>query len=275
MTERLTTLAAVKEWLEIPEDQETSDAQLLRLIDAASQFTLNYLNRDSLLATVYTQNFRGNGKNSQLLRNWPVLSVTSVGIGGTVIPASVRGVAGLPGSGFLISDPRNSQQSLDLYGYGFTYGAPSQVVYTAGFETSEAIVIASVEEGEPPEDVIVPFTPTNSGQWIGDVGVTIDDVVATLVTGTPTAGQYAVSEWGVYTFALADVGKDAVVTYSYCPWDLSQGVIELIGEWMKRKDRIGVLSKTLGGQETITYSQQDMNDTIKRAFIPYMNVVPV
>lgn len=277
MTERLTTLAAVKEWLELI-DTETSDDQLLRLINAASQFTLNYLNRDTLIPTEFTQNFKGNGKDYALLRNWPVLSVSSVGMAGQLITAATLGIGGLPSSGYTISDPRNSQQAVQLYGYNFYYGAPSQVIYVSGFEASQEVVISKVQAGAPPADVIVPFTPTNMGQWISPVSVFIDGVLAIQLTSNdplPSTGEYYVDEWGVYTFSLADVDKTAAVTYAYCPWDLSQGIIELIGEWFKRKDRIGLLSKTLGGQETITFSQKDMSDTIKRAFIPYMNVVPI
>lgn len=270
MTERLTTLAAVKDWLEITTDG--SDAALTRIIDAASQFVLGWLNRDSFQATEYTQNFKGNGKTSMLLRNWPVLSVTSVGIAGVDIPASSAPVNGLPGQGYYLSDPRNAPQSLELRGYGFTYGAPSQVVYTAGFRTSQTSLIPAVAGGA----TYAVITPIADGCWSADLGVTIDGVEATLsIAGTPNAGEYAVDAWGNYSFNSADVGKTAVIFYDYTPWAVSFAVTELIGEWYKRKDRIGILSKTLGGQETVTFSQKDMNDSIRGSLQLYNNVVPV
>lgn len=270
MTERLTTLAAVKDWLDITTD--ASDAQLVRIIDAASQFVLGWLNRDSFQVQSYTQNFRGNGKTSMLLRNWPILSITSVGIGGTAIPASSSPVNGLPGSGYLVSDPRNSPQSLELFGYGYTLGAPSQVVYTAGFRTSQTTTIPAVADGA----TYAVITPNSDGCWSADLGVTIDGADATLsVDGTPAAGEYAVDEWGTYSFNSGDVGKTAIMSYDYTPWAVSFAVTELIGEWYKRKDRIGVLSKTLGGQETVTFSQKDMNDSIRGSLQLYNNVVPV
>jgi hypothetical protein len=61
-------------------------------------------------------------------------------------------------------------------------------------------------------------------------------------------------------------GKVAVITYDYVPFDVSFAVTELIGEWYKRKDRIGILSKTLGGQETVTFSQKDMGESIRSCF---------
>jgi hypothetical protein len=265
MTERLTTLAAVKDWLDITTDD--SDKQLTRLIDAASQFVLNLLNRDSFQVRSYIQNFRGNGKTTMLLRNWPIVTIGSVGVGGSFVSASTIGNAGLPGSGYTISDIRSAPQSIDLYGSHFWLGAPSQISYTAGFRTTDTYVI--------PDENPIEYAPQSGGQWSLDLGVTLDGVAAMKVAGIPVAGQYAVDEWGTYSFANADNGKTAVISYDYTPFDVSWAVTELIGEWYKRKDRIGLLSKTLGGQETVTFSQKDMNDSIRGSLQPYMNVVPV
>ena len=271
MTERLTTLQAVKDWLGITTD--ASDAQLIRVIEAASQFALNYMNRDSLAAQDYTQNFYGNGKTSELLRNWPVISVSSVGINGKIIPASTSGTGGKPTDGYTLNDPRSAPQAVELHGYQFEFRTSCQVIYRAGFETSQASLIPAAA-GDPLPTVVT-LTPVAGGQWTADLGVTIDGNAATLVTGDPTTGEYAVDEWGVYSFAAADASKTAIMSYSYAPWDVSQGVTELIGEWYRRKERIGQLSKTLGGQETISYSRQDMNDSIRGMLQPYRNVIPV
>lgn len=278
-TERLTTLQAVKDWLNIEND--ASDELLVRIIDATSQFVLNWLNRDSFKAADYTQNFRGNGKYSTLLRNWPILEVSSVGIAGKLITPSVLGTAGLPGPGYTISDPRKAPQSIDLYGgYYFYCGLPCQIVYRAGFETSQVVTISDQEEGDPPVTVITPVTPNNNGQWTSNVSVVrvSDGVVFTQITsGTPSTGQYLVGEWGTYTFSLADVGTSVEIFYSYAPWDVSFAVTEVIGEWFRRKDRIGLASKSLTGGvgESITFSQKDLSDVARSALQPYMNVVPL
>lgn len=269
MTERLTTLTAVKDYLGI--EDTSADSFLTSLIDAASPFILGYLDRVSFQVRTYTQNFRGNGKDTQLLLNWPVRDVSSVGIGGTVVSPSVLGTGGMPGSGYVVSDNRMTQQSIQLYGYSFWYRAPCQLIYTAGFRTSQSYMIATPTA--PATEVT--FAPTADGQWTLDVGVTIAGVDAVLVTGTPAAGQYAVDEWGVYTFAGADAGKEAVITYDYVPYDVSFAVCQLIGEWYKGRSHIGVVSKTLGGQESVTFSQKDMSDGIKTSLQPYMNVVPM
>jgi hypothetical protein len=263
MTERLTTLAAIKDYLGITDD--SSDSFLDRLNVAASQFVLTWIDRDSFGVRTYTQNFRGNGKSSALLRSWPALSVISVGVGGSFVPASPVGNAGLPGSGYNLSDIRFGPQSLDLYGYSFWSGAPSQVVYEAGFRTSQTSIIPAT-----------PFqiAPTTDGQWIADVKVIIDGIDATKVSADPVAGEYSVDDSGLYTFAGTDTTKEAITTYDYVPFDVSFAVTELIGEWYKRKDRIGIISKTLGGQETVTFSQKDMGESIRSVLQPYMNVVP-
>jgi len=271
MTERLTTLAAVKDWLDITSDD--SDASLTRLIDAASQFVLGYLSRDSFQTRTYTQNFRGNGKDTMLLRNWPVISVSSVGVGGTSITASSAPVNGLPGSGYRLSDPRNAPQSIDLFGYSFYYRIPCAVTYVAGFQATQDTIIPAAPEGSTYPTI----TPINQGSWSNDLGVLIDGVVATknLILENLQAGEYFVDDWGTYSFSPDDIGKLASISYDYTPWAVNQAVTELIGEWYKRRDRIGVLSKTLGGQETITFSQKDMNESIRSSLQLYNNVVPV
>lgn len=266
MTERLTTLAQVKDYLGITDGN--SDGFLDRLILSASQFVLTWIDRDSFGLLQYTQNFRGNGKSSVLLRAWPAVSVASVGVAGSAIAASTIGNYGNPGSGYVLSDVRFGPQSLDLYGYSFWQGAPSQVIYTAGFRTSQTSNI-------PADPGPFTITPAEGGQWIGDIGVTIAGTDAIKVDANPNTGEYTVDVSGVYTFAAADAGKEAVMTYDYVPFDVSFAVTELIGEWYKRKDRIGILSKTLGGQETVTFSQKDMSDSIRSTLQPYANVVPM
>src|SRR5438309_1849426 len=181
MTERLTTLSQVKDYLDIQTDD--SDSFLTRLIDSASQFVLTWISRDSFGLRTYTQNFRGTGKPSVMLFNWPVKSVTSVGIAGSSIVPSPIGNLGNPSSGYVVSDVRFGQQQVNLYGYNFWQGAPSQVVYSAGFQTSQTIAIPGT-----------PFqvTTSDAGQWIADITVTIAGVAAVKVASAPATGQYSV-----------------------------------------------------------------------------------
>lgn len=272
-SERLTTLSDVKEWLSIPDDQTASDDLLMRLIDAASGFVLNWLNRDSFRSTEYTQNFKGNGSCSTLLRSWPVISVSSVGVLGQVVQPSTLGVGGLPSpNGYTISDPRSGPQSIDLWGREFCYRQSCQVIYNSGFQASESPTL-----GNPISPSTIIYYPVEqNGVWSEDLGVILNGVTLTVSTSpSPPSGTYYYDEWGNYAFNADAAGLIAVITYSYTPFDVSWATTELIGEWFKRKDRIGLLSKSLGGQETVAFSQKDMSETIKTTLQPFMEVVPI
>lgn len=267
MAERLTSLNAVKNWIGIDPSNTDSDAQLTQIIDAASQFILNYVNQDSFAARDFTQNFRGNGKNKMILRNWPVISVSSVGIGGSLVSASTLGTGGLPGSGYTISDFHSAAQWIELYGYSFSYGAPSQVVYRAGFETTQAMTIPNASPYQ--------LSTTAGGQWTTGVSVTKNGTLMTQVAANPAAGQYSIDSWGVYTFAAADANQPVVIKFGYAPPDVVFATTQLIGEWFAKKDRIGLLSKSLGGQETVSFYQGDMSSTVQSMLQPYVQVVPL
>lgn len=272
MTERLTTLAAVKEWLEIPEATTTADALLTRLITAASLFVLNWLNRDSFQKTTYTENFRGNGKTATLLKNFPILSVSQVGVAGQAIPPAQIGNVGMPSNGYTISDERASQQAVDLFGYEFCWRAPCQVIYSAGYEATDTSTLSAPVD---PATWII-YAPTADGQWSCDQGVTLNGVVQTLsATNDPPVGSYYVDMWGNYSFNAAAAGEVAVISYSYTPYDVSWACTELVGEFYRRQERIGLLSKTLGGQETVSFDQKDMSASVKMVLQPFVNVVPI
>lgn len=272
ITERLTTLAAVKEWLGIPADQTQSDTGLVRVINAASQFIIGYLNRDGFSPRSYTENFRGTGKASQLLRNWPVLSVSSVDVGSSTFSASTFNGA-QPGSGWVLSDPRMSNQSVELFGSSFWYRMPARIVYEAGYRNAEAVTVTAADS-QPV--TTVPWVP-QQGQWVAGISVKEGDLVYTQVTSAadiPTHSYY-IDDWGTYTFSVDDVDAELVVTYGFVPWDVSFAVTEIIGEWYRRKEHIGVLSKTLGGQETVTFSNADISNVAASALNQYRNVVPM
>lgn len=262
--ERLTSLASVKQWLNITNTD--SDSLLLSVIDAASQFVLQHLNWTSFRLSQYTYQFRGQGSSRALLPNWPVVSIISVASRGEVIPSSVV-INGMPGNGyFVLQDGREGPDSLELMGYRFERGMPSQVIYTAGFAASDVYT---------PQADSLSFTPSSGGTWSEDRGVLIGDAEATRVEVDPTAGQYVVDQWGTYTFSVEDIGKQAVVSYSFTPSSVSHATTELVGEWFKRRDRIGQVSKSLGGQETVAFSQADMSSAVRAILQPFKNVVPV
>ena len=63
--------------------------------------------------------------------------------------------------------------------------------------------------------------------------------------------------------------------YATLPPSLVQAVNELVGEAFRRRERIGQSSKSLGGQETVSFSTADMNAAVKTALAGFMAVAPI
>lgn len=63
--------------------------------------------------------------------------------------------------------------------------------------------------------------------------------------------------------------------YPEIPPDIAQACIELVALRYRERTRIGEVSKSLGGAETVTYAQKDMSDAIKTLLQQYRAVVPV
>jgi hypothetical protein len=74
------------------------------------------------------------------------------------------------------------------------------------------------------------------------------------------------------------IGLPVVVSYTAgyatTPPDIGQAAVELVGEAFRRRDRIGLSSKSLGGQEVIAFSLKDMNDTVRALLAPYQVLAP-
>lgn len=77
-TEALTSVADVKELLGISAGSTSKDNLITRNINYATKIILNYCRRTSFNDTVYTEYYDGIGGTELVLRNRPVISVTSV-----------------------------------------------------------------------------------------------------------------------------------------------------------------------------------------------------
>jgi len=263
----LCSLPDVKSWLNIA--AATSDAQLNTLITAASRAILGYINRPFILPTQQTERRNGTGGRSFMLSDWPVQSVASLYVNGVLIAP----IAGLPpfGDGYLIDTalpmPPGEMQLLTLTQRLFSRCIQNvQVTYTAGYQVTA-------------EPAVIPTTPFQItaqapyGSWGSDQGVTFANGTALVAVATaPAAGQYSIAA-GLYQFAAADAGKAVLISYGYVPADLRQACIETVGERFRAKDRIGIQSKTLASQETITYSAKDLSAPIKMMLSYYARVV--
>jgi hypothetical protein len=100
------------------------DAELSRLITAASAFVRSYCGRD-FSSQSYSQVWSGKGAVQMPFRQYPVTAVASLTIDGVTVPPS-DGVT----PGYVFDD-----HFLMLMGYRFTRGFNNvQVSYTAGFD---------------------------------------------------------------------------------------------------------------------------------------------
>jgi len=255
----LTTVGNVKLWLGIT--SSTSDALLGRLISAVSGLVRGYLSRPYLGSTLVTERVNGHGRDTLTLRHGPVTKVVSIAYDGATVTTAATGNP--PTGGYLIDPMPDTVGRITLTDDVFPRGRLNvQVTYWAGYQVAgETYTAAAAVQA--------------ASTWLTDAGVTYANGTAlTAVTGAPTAGQYAVSS-GVYTFAAADYGATVLLTYGSPPADLEQAVVDLVGEAFKRPDRIGLITKTLGGQEVITFSQKAMTAPPMLALARFMRTSPV
>lgn len=136
----LTTLANVKAW-NISGGGTVDDSTIERLISATSQRIVAWLSRPVLQAS-YTDTYDGKNTLSMPLRNFPIISVSSVTVDGIAIPAAPTPTPTTPApNGYVFTDTM-----LSLVGagypfdtYRFTRGYQNVVVaYAAGFAPGSA-----------------------------------------------------------------------------------------------------------------------------------------
>ena len=266
----LTTLADIKSWL--GRTDTNSDALIAALITRASRSICSYLQRPLLLPHAVSEVQDGTGGNIMVLKEWPVLSVTSVVVDGITIPQATQQSPGW------VLDPWNGvppgrMQALRLRGYSF--GLPGarniaavQVTYQAGYQIASERQIVTVGEAS----VAAPFGP-----WAIDAGVTYaTGTPLTLVTSAPMTGQYALgAEAGTYDFAAGDDGAAILIAYGFVPYDLADACIELVSERYKYAQRVGEKTHSLGGNETVSFDTTRFTPLVMQLLQPYRNVPPL
>jgi hypothetical protein len=270
----LVQLAAVKSWCGVTTTND--DALLATLITQISRGVYNYINRSFLLPTNVVEFYDGNGHRQLLLRNWPVGAITSLTIDGDIIPAAPALVANAPlQAGYVLEasddQPPGAMQQLFLRGaYRFRKGRQNIcVAYRAGYEIlGEAQTIPATAPYQ-----LTAFAPY--GQWAQDTGVAYANGAALTAVASPTsAGQYAVdATTGTYSFSGADAGQPVTLAYGYIPADLEQCALEWVAERYRYKDRIGLASKSLGGQETAAYQNKAVPDFVAIALQNFRRII--
>jgi hypothetical protein len=267
----LVSLADLKSWLGITGTDD--DVLLAQLITQISRAIFNVIDRPAVLPSAYTETYDGGNEVSIMLRQWPVIGVSSCSVDGVTIPPAPPIVAGASAQiGYILDScnaaPPGAMQRLSLRGYLFTCGVQNvTILYSAGYQISN-------------ESVVIPTTPPYSvsaqapyGDWASDGGVAYSNGVSlTAVTGTLAAGHYAVAN-GVYSFAQADASSTVLLTYGYVPADLAACCMDWAAERYAYRSRIGQHSKSLGGQETMAFIVKDIPDFVVSALSSYRRVV--
>lgn len=280
----LTTLARMQVWLPDVTSGPAS-AILAQLISSASQQIRSQIMRPYLGSRSYTRSFDGSGTGRLVLPDWPVTKVATVQVESVTIPPAPApapseiwpltpfgygfGYRYAAWDGGLPGDPA----VLELLGGRFWRGRQSiSVTYNAGY----------LVQSEPATVPGSPYAVTvlqPMGLWSGDGGVVYagSGNALTAVAATPAVGQYVPpgqSEPGLYTFAAADQGAALLVSYSFIPADLEEACIQLVAERYSYRGRVGQRSKSLGGNETMTFDRSGIAPEILSLIAPYRSVIP-
>lgn len=250
----LTSAAAVKRWLGVSGSGD--DDVIAAIVTSVSRAILADLGRSTVLPTLVTEERDGAGTPGLWLGHWPVTQLVACVIGGQPAPMtnilSQTGVRVVAGEG----PPPGAPQLLAYENGIFPRGRRNVVVtYRAGYQvTDEPAVVPTA----PPYtcSVLAPF-----GSFACDVGV------------AGAQGSYTATG-GLYTFTAADAGAAVRISYGYVPADLEQAAIEWAADRYMARTRIGQASKTLGGQETVSFIVKPMPDVVARLLQPYRRVAP-
>lgn len=267
----LIRLDTLKSWLDIAGTDD--DILLARLITQISRAILSIIDRPALLPNSYTEVHDGRHDLSIMLRQWPVIDVTSCTINGLSIPPSPPLVADVtPQMGYVLDladiAPPGTMQRLSLRLFHFTCGLQNVTIsYNAGYQVKDESAIIPTTSPY----AISPQSPY--GDWASDVGTTYENgVPLTVVTTTPVLGQYSITN-GVYTFAEEDAGNTVLLTYGYVPADLASCCMDWVAERYTYRSRIGQHSKSLGGQESMAFIVKNIPDYVASALNPYRRLV--
>lgn len=130
----LTTIAAVEAWGGIPTGNSAADAVVQSLITSISAWVASYCSRNFVGTKSFTEIRNGNGQQEMMLGESPVVAITSLTIGSTVVAA--QSAINQPGYFIVPDSDALGATQLALYGYEFCRGKRNIfITYTAGWST--------------------------------------------------------------------------------------------------------------------------------------------
>jgi len=112
------------------------------------------------------------------------------------------------------------------------------------------------------------------------LSLTIDGQTVPAAPSIGAAGyRFSSTQLSVCGYSFNRGAQNVVVSYtagySTTPPDVAQACIELVALRYRERTRIGEVSRSLGGAETVAYSQKDMSDAIKTLLQQYRLVAPI
>jgi len=147
----LTTLGAVKSWLEIDDTNKEPDTDIQDVITGFSQYVLNQcgvVSFSSLSAFVETRD--GNGNDTMFTRNRPIVNVSAVVVNGVQVPPA----GDWPSYGYYVADDKKSIRirgtgpvSGSRSMFGGLYSPRSSFFRSRGFDVGQANVTLSYLAG--------------------------------------------------------------------------------------------------------------------------------
>lgn len=255
----LISLAQLKAHLGVQSSGD--DLLLANLISQISRAICGYINRPFIWPRDVVDTFDGNGRAKIQLRCWPVISVSSVWIDGQPVPRALTPTS----QGWALEagdvEPPGAMQMVMLRGAVYSRGWQNvSIAYRAGYQISDETCAASAS---------APFLVRAEqpyGAYVCDAGTTYaNGQPLALVAANPAQGQYAVDDAGGYIFSAADAGQALLLNYGYVPSDLASCALEWAADRYRYRDRIGMTSKSLGGQETAAFRISAMPDYVEAA----------
>lgn len=110
--------------------------------------------------------------------------------------------------------------------------------------------------------------------------LTIDDQVVPTAASSMAAGYtFSPTQLSLRGYRFGCGAQNVVITYTAgyatTPPDVAQACIELVALRYRERTRIGEVSRSLGGAETVAYAQKDMSDAIKTLLQQYRLVSPI
>lgn len=287
----LTTVEKIRSWMPAPSGKPSPDLlaqQNSILQDAITAASLDFLRRTGrgpqnmgvpdqspfCEAVEYSETYNGSGTDTQFLRNWPILSVSSLVVNGAAIlpsPGFPQPGYTIGGSGKFLTLSGGAQgmpYARNCNGWKFPNGTQNvAVTYTAGFPAQPVTNELQTIPASPG-----PYTVTPAHAWLADVSVAFfsSGTPLTPVQIAPAAGQYFINN-GVYVFNAADAGKQILLSYSATgtPPDIELAVRKMVYLVYLRRSWEGLRSLAKPESGTTSYTTWEIDPSVQQVIDNY------